>query len=321
MYRTGNFLKENISVLHLEPTTKCNLKCPQCVRYNGDLSNNDLRDSELSLSDIKNIVPESFVKQLSKIFMCGNYGEPAAAKDTLDIYRWFRKINPSITLGMNTNGSLRSEEWWFELGKIFNSQFDYVVWSIDGLEDTNQIYRRNSIWPKIIANAKAFIKAGGSAHWDMLVFQHNQHQVKQAEELAKELGFTWFRAKETFRKVHPTVSWLKKISDSVPEITNNIECQYDRDKTIYLSAHGEWIPCCYIASYTDSPGPNAVKNLFPIENRSADLDQMLRSDFLQKNVIASWNTNSPFEVCKSACSKVDSTTRALSKWKYEVQLK
>lgn len=314
------FLKSAITSLHLEPTTKCNLHCPQCPRTEGDQPNTDLRHSELLLSDIQKLIPEEFVKQLSKMFMCGSYGEPAAAKDTLNIYKWFRDINPNITLGMNTNGSLRSEEWWFNLGKLFSSPYDYVVWSIDGLEDTNHIYRRNAVWSKIIKNARAFIEGGGSAHWDMLVFQHNKHQVDDAEKLAKELGFTWFRAKETFRKVHHSVQWLKKLSDRVPETSNNIECQYSKDQTIYLSAHGEWIPCCYIASYTDSFGPNDVKKAFPLTER-ASIDSMLNSNFLRETVIESWNTKNPFSVCKSACSKVDSTTRALTKWKYEKQLR
>ena len=68
-----------------------------------------------------------------------------------------------------------------------------VVWGIDGLEDTNHIYRVGAKWEKIINNAKAFIDAGGIASWQFIEFEHNKHQIEEAKQLAKELGFKEFR--------------------------------------------------------------------------------------------------------------------------------
>ena len=77
--------------------------------------------------------------------------------------------------------------------------YDYDVFSIDGLEDTNHIYRVGVQFKKIMENAKAYIDTGASAHWDMLVFDHNKHQVDECRQLADTMGFTWFRSKETDR--------------------------------------------------------------------------------------------------------------------------
>lgn len=85
------------------------------------------------------------------------------------------------------------------MGKILSGPLDYVVFSIDGLEDTNHIYRRNTNFKKIMDNARAYIETGASAHWDMLVFEHNKHQVQQCRDMAMELGFNWFRSKTTDR--------------------------------------------------------------------------------------------------------------------------
>ena len=49
-----------------------------------------------------------------------------------------------------------------------------VVFAIDGLQDTLGTYRRNVSFDKVIANASAFIAAGGRAEWDFLVFEHNE---------------------------------------------------------------------------------------------------------------------------------------------------
>ncbi len=310
----------NPSTLHLEPTTNCNLHCPQCGRYSGVDPNPRLRAGELSLNDIKQIIPVKLIKNLTKMFMCGNYGDPAAAQDCLEIFRYFREINPTITLGMNTNGSLRNPAWWADLASIMNRPLDYVVWSIDGLEDTNHVYRQNSNWAKIMENAAAFIAAGGSAHWDMLVFEHNKHQVEDAKALAASMGFTWFRSKETTRPVPANVTWIKKVSETHQLPTEVIDCEAIREQSIYLSAHGEWLPCCYIASQTDRAVPNETTAMFRGNYELATYEQAVASKAFSE-VTTRWGAN-PLPVCAAACSVADSgVRRARSKWKSEVQLR
>ena len=56
---------------------------------------------------------------------------------------------------------------------------------LDGLEDTNHIYRRYTDWSKIERNAKTFLNAGGKGSWVFIVFKHNEHQVDEAESYLK----------------------------------------------------------------------------------------------------------------------------------------
>jgi hypothetical protein len=42
-------------------------------------------------------------------------------------------------------------------------------------------------------NVNAFIKNGGNANWELLIFKHNQHQIEEAKKLSKELGFRNFK--------------------------------------------------------------------------------------------------------------------------------
>jgi len=153
----------------------------------------------MTIEQAMELFPIKFVQQLDKMFMCGVYGDPAAGQDTLKIFQYFKKHNPNITLGINTNGSIRNPDWWLELASLMDNKQDYAVFSIDGLEDTNHIYRQGVQWDKIIKNASAFINAGGNAQWEMIVFEYNQHQVEQALELAKELKFDIFRTKVSRR--------------------------------------------------------------------------------------------------------------------------
>lgn len=188
-----------IKTVHLEMTDNCNAACPMCARnINGGQDNPQLPGTELYIDDIKKIFQPSFIQQLDRLYMCGNYGDPIAAQDTLEAFEYFREHNPKMTLSMHTNGSAKKPEWWKNLAQVIGNK-GYVVFGIDGLEDTNHLYRQNTVWSKIIENAQAFIKAGGKARWDYIVFAHNEHQVEQAQELAKKIGFEKFQIKKSAR--------------------------------------------------------------------------------------------------------------------------
>ena len=75
----------------------------------------------------------------------------------------------------------------------------WVHFGIDGLEDTNHLYRVNVKWKKVMENVKAFVENGGNAIWDYIVFRHNEHQVEQAREFSNKIGFKKFLVKKTGR--------------------------------------------------------------------------------------------------------------------------
>jgi len=278
MYR----LKE-IKALHLEMTSQCNARCPMCLRVVlGGPENPHLPLTELSLEDVGKILPITFIKQLKRVILCGNYGDPIVARDTLKVIGYFRTFNPGLYIEIFTNGSARSEIWWKQLAKIVNS----CRFGIDGLEDTNQIYRRGTRWATIMQNVKTFIGAGGQARWDYIVFKHNEHQVGEAEKLSKHLGFAKFQIKKTGRffsnqksKVKNSQDVLKKdgsydYSIEMPSKTifqndalkketmlikrfgslekyfdqTPVQCKVAKEKNLYVSAEGLVFPCCWTAN-------------------------------------------------------------------------
>jgi sulfatase maturation enzyme AslB (radical SAM superfamily) len=236
----------DVKVLHVEPTDVCQAACALCARETDTNFKKD-RQHHLSMNQLLKVFDQEKVKQLDKMFMCGNYGDPAAGKHTLDMYKQFRQINPTIVLGMNTNGALQNTVWWYELAKTMNQPQDYVVFSIDGLEHTNATYRKNVVWDKLIANARSFIEAGGSAHWDMLVYRHNQHEVDDCEQFAQAMGFKWFRAKVSKRpfteNLQFPIGWqpIKKQSTSV-------SCHALAEKSVYIDSQGNLGPCCWLGT-------------------------------------------------------------------------
>jgi MoaA/NifB/PqqE/SkfB family radical SAM enzyme len=267
---------EDIREVHLELTTRCNASCPQCPRnLSGGPANPGLPLVELSLADVKRIFPTDLVKRLRKLYACGNYGDPMVAKDTLAIFEHLRGENAAMELGMFTNGSGRTASFWEGLAKVTS----YVRFSIDGLADTNHIYRRGTHWGRIMESVRAFVGAGGRAEWDFIVFKHNEHQLDAARALAESLGFKRFFLKKTSRFFsagsvagkpvrerggevayvieepdnplfrNPAVVRLAQVGQvgrfADYQAETDIACKAAQHSRLYVSAEGLVFPCCW----------------------------------------------------------------------------
>jgi MoaA/NifB/PqqE/SkfB family radical SAM enzyme len=274
---------DEIKSIHLEVTQNCQASCPMCDRnMNGKGINPHINLDELSLEDCKKIFLPEFIAQLDNMYMCGNLGDPIVARDTLEIFEYFREHNPNMWLSMNTNAGAKNEEWWKRLAKTFGTM-GTVIFSVDGLRDTNHLYRQGVVWDNVERSMKAFIAAGGRARWDFLIFEHNQHQVEEAEELANAWGCEKFIKKKTGRFItqdskkkesHQAVdkkgnatTELKKPDEkyvntalSKQEVIVNkygsmdayydaapIVCKVKKDNSLFITAEGLAMPCCWTA--------------------------------------------------------------------------
>jgi MoaA/NifB/PqqE/SkfB family radical SAM enzyme len=190
---------KKIDEYQLEITTYCNAACPQCPRNNnGSGTNPYLKLEHLPRDVIDSTFTQELCSRLRQVFFCGSYGDPIMHPDFLDILRDFRRKCPTLWLYIHTNGGAHDTEYWTALAEIVGS-YGQVDFNIDGLGDTNHLYRRNTNFDKIISNATAYIKAGGRAVWNYIIFEHNQHQVNQAKDLSIKLGFQEFKHRATGR--------------------------------------------------------------------------------------------------------------------------
>jgi len=274
---------EDIKTIHLEVTQNCQAACPMCDRnMNGEGINPHINLDELSLKDCKDIFTTSFIRQLDTMYMCGNLGDPIVARDTLEIFQYFREHNPNMWLSMNTNGGAKSVEWWRELAKVYG-RMGAVIFSVDGLEDTNHIYRQGVVWNNVERNMRAFIDAGGRARWDFLIFEHNQHQVEEAEALAQAWGVERFMKKKTGRFIDtksnkkekhqakdrkgkdsaelkkPDAKYQNKALTKQEAILKKygsmdsyydaapIICKVKKENSLFITAEGLALPCCWTA--------------------------------------------------------------------------
>lgn len=344
-----------IKTVHLEITQRCQAACPMCDRNeNGGADNRHITNAELSLDDCKRIFKPEFIQQLKTMYMCGNLGDPIVARDTLEVFRYFRQHNPNIWLSMNTNAGAKDQAWWRELASVF-SRMGAVIFSVDGLGDTNHLYRQNVVWDNVERNMRAFIDAGGRARWDFIIFGHNEHQVDEAEELAKAWGCEKFQRKKSGRfftasnkgkdahqaqnrkgqetaliekpkaKENINLALLKqkeieKTYGSMKDYydTCGIKCKVAAEKSIFITAEGLLMPCCWTAGrmykwwhkdyrveqiwdYIDDAGGKSGINV--IEN---DLEAVMDGTLLD-SIEQSWYKNSIQEgklgVCAMKCGE------------------
>jgi sulfatase maturation enzyme AslB (radical SAM superfamily) len=287
----------------------------------GSVMNPFITLNEITLEIFKKWFTESFLKQLTRLFICGNLGDPIVAKETLEIFQYIREINPSIALSMNTNGSGRSVTWWENLAKIDVN----VIFGIDGLEDTHSLYRIDTDWNKIIKNAERFILAGGRAEWHMLVFKHNEHQIDSCRQLSTTMGFSNFLIKHSSRfskdtfpvldenghllyNLYPTqisLDMISKMSTSIIE-TSIIHCKVKKNNSLYIGSDGSVSPCCWLdLKWND---PKSVKRINYVEHIEEfpnlfqnSLDEIFESNFFEK-IESTWKDIPLFE-CSRQCGK------------------
>jgi len=208
--------ESDIGRIQIELTNYCNAACPQCERFhlkelseirpedrweenaNFDLS---LNDTYISLKEIKETFVKGRWKHLDDIHYCGNVDEPVINPDIIEIIKHMDTLAPNIKMHIATNGGIRSVEFWKELGELSASMNErlMVVWGIDGLEDTNHLYRKNVEWSRLRENWRAYISAGGRAKWQFIVFNWNKHQLNEVKSYSESENFNRFHIIQSVR--------------------------------------------------------------------------------------------------------------------------
>jgi len=266
----------DIKSVHIELTDKCQAQCPMCARnYNGGPTRPFIQNKDISIDQFKEWFPKKFLAQLTKFYSCGNYGDPAFARDCLEIYSYVRECNPTTRLSIHTNGGMRNPEWWSKLPQ-YNIE---VVFAVDGFKGKHEVYRKNTNFDKVIENMTAFINAGGYAIVDSLVFAHNEHDVDKLEQYLLNLGvrkvnfisttrfynMTEYEVYDTNKnieyKIYPATlpQYKRKTNFSLDLLTSNVGKEQisrssninpvcENQKEVYIDPHGNILPCCWIGS-------------------------------------------------------------------------
>ena len=341
-----NLLKlTDIKILEIEGSSYCNAGCPYCARH---LPGTSIRDTGFTQTHLTLDVFKKAVSDLGnhahnmECWFVGNLGDAIMNPDILSM--WQIAVDSFKSCEIETNGGLRSKEFWKQMGKVgyqANKKNDtnnnIITFSIDGLEDTNEIYRKKVNWNKLIDNVKSYIDAGGTAHWKWLTFEHNEHQIEEAKALGKSLGFRKFitthstryaeqqKEKEFYDKLSDdqrTVGLKSDIEKIVEQKLNEVDyykeekmisCKNLKTKRMYLNAKGKVWPCCWHSAKYDKYDDLREMDTALIEYYKDGFNDLatksLQEIFSSQawvDLTGSWETsainkNTPFQLCAKKC--------------------
>lgn len=304
----------DIRKFEIELSSHCNARCPLCIRQirGTDQERPEFLKGHLSFKQIQTLVEQLPDPKKVVFYFGGIGGDPMMNPEIVDIFEYCSKNVKSVS--MDTNASLRSANTWKALGQISAKYYSSVTFSIDGLQDTNHIYRIRTNWSKIIENAKSFINSGGYATWKYIVFKHNQHQIEKARQLSKELRFHDFRYENSVRHYEnagplqpepPDGVEKSKIKTNAYSIqVNEIKCKVLEKKMMYVSNDFKLYPCCFFHT-AHNFSPEVIKEYMDSNNdlNTRSISDILNDKFYQEKLISDWKMFEP-NICAKACNQV-----------------
>ena len=241
--------------ISFEPTTSCNLRCPECpsglrafTRPTGMLQKDFFKET---IDDIhRDLLYLIFYFQ----------GEPYLNPGFLEMVRY--AADKKIYTATSTNAHYLTDE---NARKTVESGLDRLIISIDGTtQETYKQYRVGGNIDKVIEGAKNIVKWKKElksktpfVFFQFLVVKHNEHQIEEIKQLAKDIGVDEVRFKTAQvydyendpNNLIPTLdkfSRYKKNSDGTFKPKNKLANQcWKLWHSNVITWDGLVVPCCF----------------------------------------------------------------------------
>ncbi len=249
--------------LTIEPTTACNLGCPECP--------SGLKAFTRPTGNLREHTLDKVLEQTSSTLTYLNFyfqGEPYIHKDFLGLVRLANE--KGIFTCTSTNAHFLNEK---NAEETIKSGLDKLIISLDGTtQSTYESYRVNGELSKVLEGTREIIKAkkrmGSSTPlvvFQFLVVRPNEHEIEDAIHLAKEyeVDDINFKTAQLYDFKHgndlmPTkteYSRYRKKKDGTYEIKNKLENQCWRMwRGSVVTWDGKVVPCCFDKDATHEMG-------------------------------------------------------------------
>jgi len=241
--------------ISFEPTTSCNLRCPECP--------SGLRSFSRATGMLEDTFFRKTIDQLSReLFYLVFYfqGEPYLNPDFLAMVSY--ASSKGIYTATSTNAHFLNDE---NARKTVESGLDRLIISIDGTsQDVYEQYRRGGNLDKVLQgtrNIVAWKKKLKSRtpfiFFQFLVVRPNEHQVSDIRKLAQECGVDDVRFKtaqvydyendpNNLIPQNPKFSRYRKNKDGVYQLKNSLSNHCWRLwHSPVITWDGMVVPCCF----------------------------------------------------------------------------
>ena len=252
---TGKYMAPGMPFsMAFEPTTSCNLRCPECP--------SGLRSFTRPTGMLE---PEFFKHQIDQlrhhlIYLTFYFqGEPYLHKEFLDMAHYASRHK--IYTATSTNAHYLDEA---TAKKTVESGLDRLIISLDGTtQETYESYRVGGKLDKVLEGAENIIKwkkrlKSVTPHviFQFLVVRPNEHQVDDAQLLAREIGVNEITFKTAQIYDYHQGSALIPTIDRFSRYTSNDDGTYDQKNPLdnhcwkmwhsaVMTWDGKVVPCCF----------------------------------------------------------------------------
>ncbi len=287
--------------ISLEPTTSCNLRCPECPSGLRSFS----RPTGMLTDETYKAVIDQLGKRLTYLIFYFQ-GEPYLNPKFLDQVTY--AANKKIYTATSTNAHYLTDEI---AKRTVESGLDRLIISIDGTtQETYEQYRIGGSLDKVIEGTKNMVKwkkalKSKTPHimFQYLVVRPNEHQLDEAKALGKELGVDEVAFKtaqiydyEEGSDLIPTLEQYaryKQRTDGKWEIKNKLlnHC-WKMWHSCVITWDGKVVPCCF--------DKDAHYQLGSME--ALDFNQVWKGEAYQNFRQSLIRSRSEIEMCKN-CSE------------------
>lgn len=287
--------------ISFEPTTACNLRCPECP--------SGLRSFSRPTGNLKQ---ELFRKVIDEVKDYASYltfyfqGEPYINPAFLDMVSYADKSG--LYTATSTNAHFLTDA---NAEKTVRSGLKQLIISIDGTDqETYASYRKGGSLEKVLEGTKNILRwkrelKSASPHvvFQFLVVRPNEHQVEEVFKLAKQMGVNEVKLKtaqvyghEDGNNLIPTIdkySRYKHGTDGKWAIKNSLDNHcWKMWHSCVITWDGKVVPCCFDKDATHVLGDVSQKSL-----REVWLSSAYRN--FRKTLLRS---RSEIEICRN-CSE------------------
>lgn len=240
--------------LSIEPTTACNLGCPECP--------SGLKQFTRATGKIALDLHLKMLEQTSKSVFYINYyfqGEPFLHPQFLDLIKDAKKHK--IYTATSTNAHFIDAE---KAKEIVASGLDRLIISIDGLtQETYENYRIHGTLQKVIDGTQHLLNAKMDANsatphliFQFLAVKPNEHEIPAAFELGKKMGIDEVRVKSAqlydYKNGNPLMPENEKYSRYRLQSDGSYKLKYDLGdhcwrmwSSTVFTWDGKVVPCCF----------------------------------------------------------------------------
>ncbi len=241
--------------LSIEPTTNCNLRCPECPSGQRKFTR---PTGSINIFFFKKIIDE-FSPYLSNLILYFQ-GEPYLHPDFMELIA-YASLEKNIYTTTSTNGHFIDEK---NAKKTVKSGLDKLIISLDGI--TQEIYEQYRVGGKLEIVKKSIEniilqKKKNKSKTPIVVLQFlvtglNEHQIPELKRYAKKIGADKvelktiqiydFKNGSELIPSNENFSRYKKLSDGTYEIKNKLRNNCSRLwNSSVITWDGDVLPCCF----------------------------------------------------------------------------